>query len=625
MNGNRFEGPRLRFSLELHPKESIPGAIVRAARQHVLQDTSIILRAASVRIRNTELTQLADNEALQRIAHVIRCSPEELKLRSITHSKHNDARSKIVKFDNLETPRLMWAFDRRIIAPNTLKNSPFHRLEWLNLFLPYCPESFEEKVDTCSDCGWQLGWRYTSGVEYCELCDHLVRPSERPSLDESYRSRYRLFANLVSPIARERDELRNSLPSSLIGASPGDLMRVVLQLGGLLEDPAHDGRLKSFLGLESQYLARVIASGMGLLIDWPASFQDWTQQQFLEVAPDQRHVGTLWRRLKELANPHTGRRAFAGIIAEALPELGRHHSIAWRAHKRIYDCNQAAKRLGITPSRVVKLRNWDGLNCHKVRRTNKSYFWFDADQVDNLATIFSSSVKISKVTTQTRLPVYAIEALCGLRFLEWVEHPAVRHALPFESVTKASIDSFIGKLSDCARSGPAPADALSLRLNSRRIGGRPKPWGKIFEGMLSGVFPYWLTQTSIHIDSIVIRRNDFDAYSRVYDPGLPPNFPVQAYMNQIDIGEVLNAYPPVIRASSVQLGIEFEKCGVALVASRERILDLAKQVAWHGEVMHHLELNVFQVDELLAKSEITRIASGWCRQSLVNAGFLLSD
>jgi hypothetical protein len=404
--------------------------------------------------------------------------------------------------------------------------------------------------------------------------------------------------------------------------SPGDLTRVVLQLGGLIEDAPHDGLLKSFLGLEGQQLARVIASGIRLLLDWPRSFQDWAQQQFLEIAPDQRHVGMLWRRLKELASPYTGRKAFAAIIAEALPELCRHHSTAWRAHKRIYDCNQAAKRLGITPSRVVNLRNWDGLNCHKVRRTNKSYFWFDADQVDDLATIFSNSVKISQVTSQTHLPVYAVEALCGRGLLEWVEHPAVRHALPFESVTKASLNDLLGRLSEGARSGSAPADAMSLRLNSRRIGGRLKPWGGIVDGMLNGVIPYWVIQPSANTDSIVVRRDDFEAYSHVQDCGLPPNLPVQAYMNQIDIGEVLNAYPPVIRASSAKLGIEFKKCGVALVASREKILQIAEQVAWHGEVMHHLDLNVFQVEELLARAEIKRIASGWCRRSLVESGFL---
>ncbi|MEG5097554.1 hypothetical protein QUB31_35455 [Microcoleus sp. B13-B4] len=621
---HRKSTPKLRFPLVLHAKESIPGAIVRAARQHVLQDTSIILRAAAINVDKVGLTQLADRDALQRISQVIRCSPDDLFERSVYRTKPNDARSKLVRFGDFSSSRLIWQFDRRRIAPTTLTKSPYHRLEWQNLLLPYCPESFEKIIDTCDACSWPLGWRYTAGIELCEFCDQLVCPSDRPLLDEGCRAHYRLFADLVSPLPWQREQFRRGLPPTLIGSSPGDLSRLVLQLGGLVEDLASDGQLKSTLGLESQQLARIVATGIRLLLDWPESFQTWTQRQFLEVAPDQRHVGFLWRRLKDLASPHTGRRAFAGIIANALPELGKHHSIAWRTHQRIYDCNQAATRLGITPSRVVGLRNWDGLKCHKVRRTNKSYFWFDADQIDALSTIFENSVKFSTVTSQTHLPVYGVEALCKQGLLEWVGHPAVRNALPFESVTKASLEDLLEKLRTGALGGPAPSDAVSLRLNSRRIGGRLKPWGRIIEAMLNGLTPYWLIHSRASADSIVVRREHFDAYECVQDRMVLPDLPVQPFMNQIDIGEVLNAYPPVIQSSSSKLGIEFKKCGAALVAPREKVLQIAEQVAWHGEVMHHLDLNVFQVEDLLASADIPRIASGWCRSSLVNSGFLKS-
>lgn len=155
-------------------------------RAHVLVRTRLVLDAAGVSIKHAGWSQLSTPEELRRIAHVVRCEPHQLIGRAGERVESGTGLFAVdAQFGRLIIPRAYLEFDSRRIAPLSLRRRDYHRVDWMNLLLPYCPESFEMLVSSCARCGADLGWRYAWGVGNCDICREIVDPSAEPGLAEA--------------------------------------------------------------------------------------------------------------------------------------------------------------------------------------------------------------------------------------------------------------------------------------------------------------------------------------------------------------------------------------------------------------------------------------------------------
>ena len=224
------DGRRLRFDIDVQEGESIAGAIARGVREHVLVRTAPVLAAAGVDLKHIGLSQLATHAELRRLAFAARCDAALLIARAGQRIvPEGGGRSMDARFGRLVMPWAHLELDRRRIGPSTLQARPFHRLSWMNLLLPYCPESLERLVDQCPRCDGALGWRRAVGIGHCDQCWTEIPPSDAPGLPDAPAGDYRLFALLSSPDPDGVERAMRLLPEALSDVPPGALVRLALR------------------------------------------------------------------------------------------------------------------------------------------------------------------------------------------------------------------------------------------------------------------------------------------------------------------------------------------------------------------------------------------------------------
>lgn len=203
MQHDLLSGRRLRFDLDMMDDESIPGAIARGVHSHVLVRTRPVLEAAGVELKHAGYSQLATPDELERLAYVVRCSPSRMSANAGERFVPREAtRVSDVRFGRHLVPRAYLELNQRRISPLSLEERDHHRLAWMNLLLPYCPESLEQLTSACALCNAKLGWHYAKGIGFCEHCGREVARSAEPPLEDELADDYRLFARLSSPDPR---------------------------------------------------------------------------------------------------------------------------------------------------------------------------------------------------------------------------------------------------------------------------------------------------------------------------------------------------------------------------------------------------------------------------------------
>lgn len=217
---------RLRFECEPVADESAVGAFTAACHRHRLRSIASGLEGGGIRLSRPGSIQVAPPATLDAAAHVMRVDPGKLRAVAFTATERRDR----VALGDLVMPRVAFDWERRRIGPITLRGRPHHRVAWLNLLLPYCPESLELLVDACPECG-PLGWRYTRGVAACEECGSTVPPSDQASLETEFADDYRHFADLVSRDTAATPAPVRRLPANLHLFSRTALVGVLLRAG----------------------------------------------------------------------------------------------------------------------------------------------------------------------------------------------------------------------------------------------------------------------------------------------------------------------------------------------------------------------------------------------------------
>lgn len=614
-------GRRTRFAHPLMDDESIPGAVAVATREHVLVATGCVLAAADVRLKHPGLIQIASGDEIRRVAHVIGCDPEALASRGgERHRGGADRRTPDVSFGPLTMPSRFIELRTRRIAPGSLARSGHHRLAWLNLLLPYCPESLERMVDRCPGCATVLGWRVAVGLDVCEGCGKVVPASGESGLPEDLAADYRLMASLSSPGSPAVRRTLSKLPAALRGASPGTLVRLALHLGGLQRRPmvvAADRHLVA--DLPAPVLAHVVALGGSMLRGWPDSVAGWIDGTISELEGDPEALEAFRNRLRRVASRVAESDELVALVTAAVPHLLRRS--AREAALRRYLYRDVKRLLGLKSPQAAALHDWKGLKVSVLPGRQRQHRLYDADQIDGLLPAFRDTMAMNAFACRSGLPVYAVEQLCGAGLLEREDHQAVALTKSWICLRLASVASFDRRLAAAARREEPPARTLSLSRASARLGGREKPWAAIYAALADGRLPFWSKAAALRPTTITVRADDLAGFDLVsFEDGI--DFERADEICQLDAAELLNLPAATVGRDGDALGMPFRLSGRALTTCKRDALDVARRFAWSSEVGLHLGTPSSGVAPVLGKMGIAPVDGGWSRLALIGAGIL---
>lgn len=617
-------GRRLRFDLVMDDGESIPGAIARGVRDHVLVRTRPVLDAAGVDLRHVGYSQLAKPRELERLAYVIRCAPERLSANAgVGLSAGTGTKVVDVRFGAHVMPRSHLELDRRRVSPMSLDARQIHRLSWMNLLLPYCPESLERLVSVCADCGSTLGWHFSWGIGTCEHCGEKVKPSGEPSLPTALANDYRLFARLSSPGAAQVAQAIATMPEALHKTPSATLVRLTLLLGGLVQqEPVATTSRLAVLELPKPLLASIITAGVALLRSWPTGIQSWVAGRAEEVCDDPAGLRALRTRLQRLTSRGQETDDLVELVAAAFPDLRLHAAHGFTGGCRRYVYKQVQKLLGLDGPQMDALRRRDDLGYRRQTTATHEKGQFDAERIDRLVPAFRQSVQLNACTGELRLPLYAIELCCRPDLLVWEDEPAFLEVKSRTAVRLGSLQGLRMRLIAGKSQEPQPSGLISLSAASKRIGGRLKPWSSIVRALLEGDLPYWLSGALPTTASIRVQAAALAAFDQAVDGPLPAGMEPGRVVSQADAAEILNLKSEQVAAWSETLGIPFAPSGRALVAPLAKVIDVARGIAWTAEISLHVGIHPVKVQAGLTERGIRRVSTGWCRQHLMDKTIL---
>lgn len=611
---------RLRFDLDVRDDESVPGAIARAVAEHHLVRIGAVLKEAG-HGRYAGATQLADATTLGRIAHVIRCDPYSLVMASGRRLvEPGDRRLQhFVDFHGLVVPSGHLEMKRRRIAPGALLASPHHRQDWMLSVLPYSTETLELLVDECPACGVALGWTRSVGIGRCEHCLELVPPSPLPPLPAELADDYRLFASLVSLRPAGRASAVEALAPRLRDMTSGALARFAMRLG---LDCGEDDERRAWQtrpgNMPPERIARTACRGIELLRTWPDGIVTWAQKR-VDLAQDESACRRdLNRRIRRIAWGDSGFEDQRELVHEAFPTFASPRAGAERG-ERLYTGHEANRILPGFATHATEIRRL-GLVASRSDGTRgmMESFLYHSGPIDAAGAFWRDAMPVTTIVARLGLPLYAVEQMIGSGLLDPHDDPILAVVMRRRQAVASVFDDLLGRLKRRARRRAPPSTALPIGWESRRIGGGPKPWSKIFDDLLDGSIPFWLNGEP-DADHLLVNRGSLDAFVDQWPSGGPGYPSYTATMSTGDAAELLNVIPShVVRLASA--GVLTRTAGLrAMTIPMDEVERVARQHVSAAELARRARTSAEAVNERLRIAGFIPFYGLWDRTAALGA------
>ena len=613
---------RLRFDLEARQDESIPGAIARGVAGHHLVKLNVVLKEVGLS-RYGGATQLADPTALERIADVLRCDATSLTGQAGRRLiEPGDRRLQhFIDFDGLVVPSGHIELRRRRISPLALAISPHHRQSWLMSVLPFCATTLERLIDECPHCDAALGWVQAAGIGCCETCLRTVPPNPLPPLPEELVEDYRLFAGLVSLKPSERAVSVQALAPRVGSMSPGALARLALRCG--LDCGNHEEKRawQTRAGrLPAEHLARTTCRGIELLRTWPEGIRRWAHDRIANAADAEACRGDVRRRIQRIAWGDSWFDDQRRLVQQAFPDFEPPLAGSGLYPGRLYTGREARRvlpgfhahaakmrQLGIVPDLPATPR---GVMCTQR---------YPAAPIDAAAKKWADAVPVSTVVDRLRLPLYAVEQMFDAGLLAPHDDAILAILLRRPQAVASVFEDFIGHLGKLASRRSVPSKALPIGLESRRIGGRPKPWSDIYQALLGGRIRFWL-MGGVDTDRLMVARGSLDGFiapgatdkcdsARMPSPDMSTN----------DAAELLNVIPADIRRLR-SAGVLSREIGPrAMTTPRSDVEQIAAVHVSAAELARRVRTSAEHVNNQLRQAGFANFHGLWPRMEAIAA------
>jgi hypothetical protein len=605
----------LAIAVHARAGESLIGLIARAARLNVLGTTKVILESAGMDLLHPGTVGQDIGSQTHLLAGQLGCDPSDILERCHPYLADPTGPSD-VRWGSGALFRQDLIVERRRISPATLETSDHHRADWMNLLLPFCPESLELLIDTCDSCDKPLGWRRAWGIGHCDdwRCRHRVGSTGR-FIPEELSAGYRSFARLVSADPLVRDNAARALDPSLASLPPAVLLNLLLHLGATFLSPRirlHRGNVAK---LQPETIAAIGAKGTELLASWPDGLRTALAQEVSATSGAARR--SLLKAVRRLGLPHSARQEQIEVIRAALPEAFEHATTALGGLvKPVVHGAAVCKMAAIDPAELRSLRHANLLEYRLTGEWKRAIAQYDLAAVTEFATRKRSSEFASRLEQRLGIPRYASEQLAWLGEVDHEEHPCILHLDQRLRLRSNSVAELVGDLTARGLAGDPPPECLKLRTAMKRIGGRLKPWGAILAAMRSGAMPYWLTNGRHFTGAAFVLLEDVEQFLGVDVPATNlGRLPIAEEMSQIDANDVLNLDALQIQRVVEAGELSFRPSGVSLISARDEVLRLAAQTISGSEIALRLRRDFRSARNIMATHypTVRRSAVGWVR------------
>lgn len=497
--------------------ESLRGLVARACQRNDLPNSWGLLQHLGQRHRNRVLVAEDPNIDSAELAYAIRVAEKEVRAR-----RYEPVGPRRWSFFGLEL--YLSSIERRIrrFSPTALSDAgnQYHRATWELRDIPFCFEGWDMLQDRCG-CernGVIQGWTRTSTrIEECDECGdplHWLEPFPVPA---SMRPALSLLEALVDPRPERRASVRDRLPPGLRNADRSTTFHLVLRMAAAIDPEATlwpiDDPVRRLHGLHSacHALERWPDGIEGLA--WHPSTPPFAVKSFWSrwsklpsIMPREQQARTTAPLKKSKHPPAPIRILTATKIAKLSPQVLLE---AWE--RRL-----VTRRHGIYSGRTVPA--------------------FDPDEIREFGREWKERKDPETVARALAISYHGIEQMVALNVIR-----ADAKAFPATGphFTPKAIADFLSALTQ--RAQPILLEPIPLIEVLTRIGGRPKPWGPIFEAMLQGDLCFGLRAGRRLAKCIVIPASQADQVCAAnFDRSEHPDLHFQPWMTQRDALEMLN-------------------------------------------------------------------------------------
>jgi hypothetical protein len=600
---------RLRFAYDPSSDESVCGAFTAACHDQRLRTIASGLEGAGLKLSRPAHLQFADEPILAAAAAAMRTDPARLRAIAFAPGNKRDT----ILLGDLAVPRTIIDLDRRRIAPLTLADRPHHRAAWLNLLLPYCPESLEVIVDQCPACG-PLGWRHTKGIANCEGCGQLVPRSPDAPLQAAMTDEYRAVADLLSRESARADAALKRMPYAVALFSRTTIASIMIRAGLIARRARSGWAIEALTEQPSSVVAAAMCSGYRIVTGWPGSIQTYAEQQADKMGHDIKAYEQLRRDLKWIAGKSEEGRA---MIAMAFPKIDGRTADTFAGATRYYTASQTSAILWTASNELRRLRDAQAVDYETLPSNVRLRARYKADDVDALRELLDDVVTPGSAASDLDLPTYAMEQLAAEELVQVHNEPGVV-ALRGPQLAAGSVRTLIATLMGRRIKSTAPSGYVKLRT---ALAGYPgeKPWGAALKAILDEAIPFHLVGNELSIRQIAIAPGRLPDLAR---PSTEPGRLRVTHLSMRDAVEVLVSKEQdgaaTIRSACPTPTRHKQGLGIA----RTELARLVAKVAFTGEAAVHRNRNAIKLHHEFTSIGVPREHGAWSREALVELGMV---
>ena len=523
-----------------------------------------------------------------------------------------------IALGDLVLPRAAMDLRHRRIGPVALTSSAHHRANWLNLLLPYCPETLEELVARCPDCG-PLGWIHTRGIDRCESCGNVVPPAKGSYLKPDLAEHYRLAADLMARDAATAASATARLPDAISAFPRTALVSVMVRAGAVLGPERAGSRHGHFVRGDAATTVAALCAGARLLAGWPKTIREEVDARTAAIKTDLPAYEALLDDLRWIGRDvHAGG---AALLTMAFPVLDGRTARTLAGEERFYVAAEVNNLLWTSSQELKVLRNAKAIDCEALPSKIRVRGRYRADDVDALRQDLGDSMSPGAAAVELDAPVYAIGQLVARGRLMQPGHRGVR-VLRGPQVSAGSVRVLKAAI---AAAGPIPPDDartanfIPLRTALAGVPGE-KPWAEAIEEILAGHVAFSIANGASA--AIGLRGLLVDAAAASLAPAAAlGDDPLDIEVISLrDAAEMLTTGASELAETLASAGVPVVRSGMGKGVERARLAEMAAEIAFTGEVAARSLTGSVATFHELSRIGVARRHGAWCRIDLASRG-----
>jgi hypothetical protein len=214
---------------------------------------------------------------------------------------------------------------------------------------------------------------------------------------------------------------------------------------------------------------------------------------------------------------------------------------------------KVAATLGRGTKEIAEIRREGGLSTIFALKGDRPVALFDTVEIRSIQAVINERVGFDAAAWRIGVSRHGIEQLTAMHLLATAADRYCEVRYGSRQTTQTAMDDFRSRLKNAAGSEPFAAP-ISLKNAAKAIGGRLKPWGPIFDALLTGTISFHLNDEEGPLtDRIILDRSSVDALIALeFVLSDYPRSTFEYSMTRLDAGEALNlaakAYTQVVNA-----------------------------------------------------------------------------